>query len=133
MNTSSGAYRIGGGPNTASIVCGGLPTSANTETWNGTSWTEVNDLNSGRYAHGGGGTQSSLLVFGGDSPPTVCEDWNGASWSEVADLNTGRDPYGQGTGNTSNALCISGFVPPAAVTTVEEWSGSSDVIKVLTD
>ena len=41
------------GTSTAGIVAGGVapgsPTgTANTESWNGTSWTEVNNLNAGR-------------------------------------------------------------------------------------
>jgi hypothetical protein len=37
-----------------------------TESWNGTSWTEVNDLNTARELAGGSGTDNtSALAFGG--------------------------------------------------------------------
>jgi hypothetical protein len=49
-----------------------------TESWNGTSWTEVNDLNSGRYQLAGAGTDNtSALAFGGASPSfAATEEWN---------------------------------------------------------
>lgn len=34
------------------IVGGGSPRNTNTETWNGASWTEVNEMNLARYAMG---------------------------------------------------------------------------------
>ena len=52
--------------------------------WNGTSWTEVNDLNSKkrrwqwRYAH--------ICFVLGDPSHAQTESWNGTSWSEVNDL-----------------------------------------------
>jgi hypothetical protein len=42
------------------------PISALTEEWNGTSWTELNDLNTARYGLGAGGTTSAGLAFGGN-------------------------------------------------------------------
>jgi hypothetical protein len=40
----------GAGTNTAALAFGGNipPTTGATETWNGTNWTEVNDLNTAR-------------------------------------------------------------------------------------
>ncbi len=53
---------------------------ANTETWNGTSWTEVNDLNTSMQqlagdgtAAGSAGTQTSALAFGGNPGQAVEE------------------------------------------------------------
>jgi hypothetical protein len=37
----------------------------NTESYNGTSWTEVNDLNTARKTFAGAGTQTLALAFGG--------------------------------------------------------------------
>ena len=68
-----------------------------------------------------------------ETPPAtqaVTEDWNGASGSEVADLNAGRNALA-GAGTTTASLAFGG-TPPAAGAT-EEWSGSSNTIKVLTD
>jgi hypothetical protein len=47
-------------------MAGGVsPTRVYTETWNGTSWTEVADLNTARTSLGGGGASSSSgIVYG---------------------------------------------------------------------
>ena len=60
----------------------------------------------------------------------VTESWNGSSWAEVADLNTAVNGP-TGTGTAAAALSITGSTasPPAGV---EEWSSSSNVIKVIT-
>ena len=106
------------------------------ETWDGTSWTEVGDLNSGRDTAGGAGTNStSTIVFGGDtyngSPPSIptrnsanTESWNGTSWTEVNDLNTGRlDPGG--TGSASLGLCFGGANTGNSENETETWNGTS--------
>ena len=114
----------------------GPPTVANTENWNGTSWTEVNDLNTARQNLGGSGqgTNTLALAFGGQTPaPTVyarTEDWNGASWVELADLSTGRFNLG-GAGTATNALAFGGSTGPAASTASEEWSGSTNLTKTI--
>jgi hypothetical protein len=50
------------GTNTAALGFGGYDTSlsALTESWNGTSWTEVNDLNTARNQLTGAGTKQQL-------------------------------------------------------------------------
>ena len=60
----------------------------NTETWNGTSWTEVNNMLmqeswswSKLYLSFGSGGSSA-----GDGESNKTETWNGSAWSEVADL-----------------------------------------------
>jgi hypothetical protein len=64
------------GSPTASIVFGGATgpdagtsTTGATESYDGSSWTEVNDLNTARYALAGAGTQTAALGFGGTIQP----------------------------------------------------------------
>ena len=61
---AAGGY-VGGGPTN---------TAAN-EFWNGTSWTEINDISTGRYQGMGNGSAVSGILCGGDdgtsSPPSV--------------------------------------------------------------
>jgi hypothetical protein len=54
--------------------------TAVTEEWDGTSWTETSDLSTARNALGGAGIQTSALAFGGDIPPSTAatEEWTGA-------------------------------------------------------
>jgi len=90
--------RAGAGTQTATILMGGgsytnpPPSSSrisNTEYYDGTSWSEQNDMNTARYTAAGCGSQTSSLVSGGissTSTVTNVEEWNGTSWSEVNDL-----------------------------------------------
>ena len=96
--TTAGAWATGGSLNTgrrnmagagvsnsSALGFGGdsppTPGYANTESYNGSSWTEVADLNTARGNAGGNGTQTSALAFGGTPNPakTVTEQWNGSS------------------------------------------------------
>src|SRR5210317_1400997 len=71
--------------NTAALVSGGVNNLALTELYNGSSWAEVNDLNTGRDILVGTGTSTSALNWGGEPPVAITESWNGTSWTEVAD------------------------------------------------
>ena len=109
--------------------------TANTEVWNGSSWTEVNNLNVAGSAVKGIGTQTSALAVGrGDAAPSpkgIVESWDGISWAEVGDLNTAR-ASGATSGSTTAGLYFAGSVPPNTTAT-EEWNLPSTVVKTLTD
>ena len=89
----------GAGTPTAAIIFGGYTASplpaaivALTESFNGSAWTEVNDLNTAVQESAGSGTATAALSFGGSSPTTGnTETWNGTNWTEVNDLNTARE------------------------------------------
>ena len=69
-------------PNSAFLNYGGAPNSVNTEEWNGSAWTETNNLSTGRSAGGSTGNLNNALYFGGSSPslsPTTTaatEEWS---------------------------------------------------------
>jgi len=121
IGVSTSAISVGGQPGP------GSPGFNNTvETWDGTSWTEVSEINTARTGLGGSGSNSEGgLVFGGATPPNtladVTESWNGSSWTELADLSTARKEIG-GTGISSlSAIAFGGRTPPASSAT-EEWN-----------
>ena len=128
-----------GASNTSALAFGGnTPPGANykdeTELWNGTNWTEVNDLNTARQYIAGTGIQASALAFGGEPVPSnggKTEEWNGSGWAEVADLNTARKGSA-GTGTTTAGLASGGYITAETAAT-EEWSSSSNTVKTLTD
>ena len=99
------------------------------ESYNGSSWTEVNDLNTGRSNAVGIGTFTAGLVVGGHPPlPAIAnvESWDGTNFTEVGDLNTARGYLsGAGTANTAN-LAIGGYQSPPTqrLTNCEQWNGS---------
>ena len=95
LNTSKGSMSHAGTA-TAGLVFGGTqgPPSPTinpldtTESYDGTSWTEVNDLQSGRYVAGGAGTATAALFIGGQTPTyvTSVEEYDGTSWTEVNNI-----------------------------------------------
>ena len=118
LNTGRKDTVAGAGIQTAAVVFGGStpPVTGKTETYNGTSFTEVADLNSARNALGGVGTSTSALGFGGEPPRAETESWNGSSWTEVSDLNTARKLAGAAGANNTAALAFGGYTtPPTAV------------------
>jgi len=149
VNVSSGSWATGNDMNTARTSLGsanagtqtaalgfGANTYGNpgiTESYNGTNWTEVNDLSNKREALAGAGTQTSALAVGGyyDANEDYTEQWNGSNWTEVGDLNTARR-YLMASGATNTAsLAFGGYVgghPPSnpkAQVLTESWGGSN--------
>ena len=99
-NARSGLSAAKNGTNTAGLVFGayspGPGARSKTESYNGTNWTNVNDLTNGRGIAGSAGTQTAALcisgaypVAGGNLDATV-EKWNGSNWTEVNDVNQQR-------------------------------------------
>ena len=123
----------GSGSNTAGLAFGGVAPpgiTADTETYNGTSWTEVNNLNAGRRSLTGTGTQTaSLAIAGGEagSFTAAVEKWNGTSWTEINDLNLARGYNPGSSGTTSAALAFGGRVDPnpAVTANTESFDGTS--------
>ena len=123
---------LGSGIQTASIAVAGYSTAAQAlaEQYNGSSWTEVSDLNTQRDSGGmaGGAPYTATIYFGGGNSPGgntgASETWDGSSWTEVGDLNTARNlAVGFGASQTA-ALGAGGETPPVVAST-ETWDGTS--------
>ncbi len=127
-----GTKMIGFGTSTAAICCGGDISNSysnRSETWDGSSWSEGNNLNQARNEIGAvSGTTTAGLVFGGQGPPPGMQDatesYNGTSWTEVSDLNTARYAL-MGAGTTTAGLAFGGNVDPGDKAETESWNGSS--------
>ena len=115
---------------TAGIVFGGdAPPSTSppgylklTETYDGTSWSEVNDMNAAKASPGSFGIQTAAMAMGGNDPNTS-EEYDGSSWSEVNDINTWRTNPG-GSGTVAAAVIAGGNPAPGRVKT-ETWNGTT--------
>ena len=104
------------------------------ELWNGTSWSEVADLDNARSGGAGGGISTSALYWGGNpnSPGVYTESYNGTAWSEVGALTNKAAGGGRaGTSNT-NALAIAGYNGSANISTMEEWASPVYGVKTVT-
>ena len=133
LNTAR--YQIGGdGSSTAAIVAGGdvYPASpragAITEIYNGSTWTEVNDVNHANQAVTNFGTTTSSIYVAGANPTTYAESWNGSNWTEITTINSARSEA-TGTGTSTAGILIGGGTPGGKSTLTELWNGSAGTDK----
>ena len=132
-NINEPRSQVGGvGTQTASIMIGGnhgggTPEVNSTELYDGTSWTEVNNLNTARRLLQGMGTvYTSALAVGGYYSPgyqSIVESWDGSSWTEITDTNSNKGAGGQA--GTSTAGIVFAGVPGGPQVSNEYWNGSS--------
>ena len=136
---------LGAGSQTAFLVAGGSPSSIptgyviDTEEWNGTSWTEVNNMLVGKATAAGSGSTADAKLAGGleknpNSSPNfgtnTVEDWDGTCWSNGTSLSRPAE-YGNAglpSSPATTAMVFGGltFPPHGSQTTlVELWNGSS--------
>jgi hypothetical protein len=114
--------RFGFGTQTAGMCAGGAPgDTTKSQTYNGTSWTEVNDINTGRAneAGNGSGTTSAGLIY-----RNTTEAYNGTSWTEVNAMNTNRGSL-SGNGTQAATIAMGGSVGPTYQVLTESWNGTS--------
>ena len=143
MNTGR-ANLTGGGIQTYAIGAGGYRTptlapTANTEIWDGTSWTESADLATARRSLAGSksGTASAFLgctgyTAGSPAGVSLTEEYNfssttvtPAAWSSGGALNTGRLNVSMG-GTQTAGIVLGGHISPGAEPAgVETYDGSS--------
>ena len=122
------------GSQTAGLFAGGATPSTklnNSEEYDGTSWTEGNNLNTARglMAAGGNSTQTAGLAFAGttstgpDNPgaTNATEEYNGSSWTSVNNMNYSARNLG-GAGTQTSAVSAGG-VPVLATT--GEYDGTN--------
>ena len=139
INTGRGNQSLSPvGTQTAGLLFGGQndglspPKRGETEEYNGSSWSEQNDLNTDRYRIAGCGTQTAALGAAGYTLPgqtAKTEEYNGSSWSEQNDLSAVR-AAASAAGTQTAAVCIGGStytVPEGSILRgyTEEYDGSS--------
>jgi hypothetical protein len=103
-----------------------------TESWNGSAWTEVNDMNTATQTGALGGTSTAGFSAGGYSPGGVddkMETWDGTSWTETTDMGTARFYAGSSNNAPYTATIVFGGSsddsPFTLVANAETWNGSS--------
>ena len=144
--TGAGAWATGGNTNQVrsqaagagadkdtGLVFGGYSgtaTLSETEKYNGSNWTEVNNLSTEKRYLAGCGTYTAALCTGGytstgspASGTTQNEQWNGTNWTEVGDLTRPGSRYDASEFGTTTAALFFGGEPTTALT--EQWNGTN--------
>ena len=126
LNTARRSGSVGADDSEAATYAGGSSTHDECEQYDGSSWTEVADLNTGRTGTGGGGTKASMITCAGQnlSAVTNVEEWDDSSWTEIADVNTARNEGLGFAGTSTSALLFGGMVPSQSALT-ETWNGTA--------
>tara|TARA_R100000541_G_scaffold7885_1_gene15529 strand:+ start:383 stop:1378 length:996 start_codon:yes stop_codon:yes gene_type:complete len=141
-NTARLVYRqvSTNGTQNASIVFGGDTGSrvAICESYNGTAWTEVNDLQQARVSGAGFGTATAAIMCCGNdgpgSPTADCESWDGTSWSEINNVpermvsngGSGTQTAGLSGGGQTNDIARGTFVEVYAFDGTN-WTETGDI------
>jgi len=129
--TSDFFGRAASGTQTAGLNFGGrnpgpVFVSGNTEEYNGTSWSEQNNLNTARRYLSGFGTEPASVACAGapgsNSPGTITEEYNGTSWTSANNMSIGN-VNGGGTAGVLTAGFFVGASPPTGST--EEYDGTN--------
>ena len=123
------------GVQTAALYTGGTTPSGLvglSNTYNGSSWTEITEINTARRQGtiGGGTTTDAVIGSGLDASNntiTNTETWNGSSWTEVSEMNTGRYAGSSSqNGVSTSVIAAGGRNPPNDSRTITElWNGTS--------
>ena len=99
--------------------------TALTWSYDGSSWSTVNSMNSTRYQGMGGGTQGSAYVAGYPTSPrgTTTEQWDGTSWTTGAAMAAARAVGASAAASGANATVAGGNnTAGARLATSEEFT-----------
>ena len=135
LNVAGGSLCGFGATNTAAVAAGrwDSPNNSDTETFNGSSWTEQGNFPGGPGQMAATGTQTLGLGMSGSTPLTTeSYTFNGTAWSDNTNFNTGR--YGAasfGLQTAANLVC--GQEPGNRSDLNEEWNGTSWTEKAETN
>ena len=124
------------GIQTAALFASGVnpsPTvTAVCNTYDGSSWTEIAEINTARKLGTiGGGTTTDAVIGSGLNASngllTNTETWNGSAWTEVNEMNTGRKGGSSSqNGVSTSVIAVGGDSPPNdSLTNTEHWNGTS--------
>jgi len=127
LNTARYAAAGSFGSQTANILAGGAAATTSVEEYNGTSWSEIAEMNTARKAGAGFGTTTAGIVAGGEPSGNTAavESWNGSAWTEVNDIPATTRQLG-GFGTSTSGLVGGGKAPTDSVTdNAATWDGTN--------
>jgi len=118
------------GNSAAATVAGGYGGGqlTNSETWDGSAWSNAGDNLSAvsHAATGGGGASDGIYVAGnrGGSLSKVTEQWNGSAWA-AGDSSNSNHANGGGSADSKNAAIAVGGYASGATSVAENYDGNS--------
>ena len=136
MNTArQNTSATSNGTQTASLAFGGTDTGGvtigNSESYNGTSWTNTPSLNQTRGDGSGLGIQTAAILAAGETSGSpgyqaTTESWNGSSWTNLSSPSNLGNPRAQtgGVGTQTSAVVFGGAKTQPGEIFTEKWDGS---------
>jgi len=130
LNTARYWLRGFGTLNAGVVASGNTPPSQQTEEYNGTSWTNSNNLINVQMRGGSAqaSPQTAGLIFGGRTPPgtlvSAAEEYDGTSWTAGGALPATIDGNG-GAGTQTAGLSYGGRNGPPFPNATNEYNGTS--------
>ena len=131
---NTGRYEIGGttaGTLTAGLIFGGNTApgwngTAATETYDGTSWTSVNNMATTVSFIGGSGIQTAAFSAGGRTPSNTdnSQEYDGTNWADGNSINTTRQAL-VGMGTQTAGIIAGGEAPGGGTNASETYNGTS--------
>ncbi len=122
LNTARTLVSGCGSQSAALSICGYTNSYVkNVESYNGTAWSNENDMLFEIYASASFGVQTSALQVGGEGSGGAtanCSFYNGTGWTADANLGTARRQSPGGCGSTAAGLVMGG----ANLLTTEEYT-----------
>ena len=133
---------MGFGTQTAALCAGGShgngygsTSKLNSNSYDGSSWTATNALQSLALFGGAFGTQGGGIISGYAPPPvglTTTQKWDGNGWTTTTSNSVGSQGKGA-AGDLSSGLIIGGIFAPSSpnapnwgeIANTEEWTGDS--------
>ena len=122
---------------TASLMVSGNEASgitADNTSYDGTSWTELNNVNLGRTSMSGFGTKAAAVITGGydgtvpapGAYKTNVEEWDGTNWTEVTNTPEVATETGS-AGSQTAGIVFGGYSPliPGYIANVKEYDGTN--------
>jgi len=116
--------RRGAGTTSAGVIWGGTGAVADSENWNGSSWSASGNLNTARYTTAALGIQTAAMAAAGYIDPATAnqsETYNGTAWTSGNNVQTARQGLA-GAGTTTAAIIFGGN---SGLSASETYDGTS--------
>ena len=96
----------------------------NAETYNGSTWSEVNNINTAGDSIAACGIVTAGIINSRSPGSLLTESWDGTCWSEVNDQNDSSRGKRADAGTQAGAVCMGGEAHPAVMNETETWDGT---------